>query len=67
MDAARQPPSPLDRAEAMHRVLRIWAKAIGCSTAQVTDVVTRAGLPMEKLWNSLAAASDPTGPRPTAS
>jgi len=45
------PPSPRIAPAAVDAALRIWAKAIGCSTNQVTDIVTRAGLPMEKLWN----------------
>ena len=54
-------PSPLQRAAEVNDVLRVWAKAIGCPVNQVTDVVRRAGLPMEKLWNSINAASDLRG------
>jgi len=57
MPANMLPPSPRERAAAIDAALRVWAKAIGCSTSQVTDVITRAGLPMEKLWNSVAIAS----------
>ena len=49
--------SPLQRAAEINEVLRIWASAFGCSTHQVTDVVARAGLPIEKLWNSINAAT----------
>jgi hypothetical protein len=39
----------------MDEVLHIWAKALGCPANQVTDVVRRAGLPIEeKFWNSIA-------------
>ena len=55
------PPSPLQRATEINEVLRVWAQAIGCPVNQVTDVVGRAGLPMEKLWNSINAASDLRG------
>jgi len=41
----------------MNEVLRVWAQAIGCPVNQVTDVVRKAGLPMEKLWNSMSAGS----------
>ena len=54
-------PSPLQRATEMNDVLRVWAQALGCPVNQVTDVVRRAGLPMEKLWNSMNAASDLRG------
>ena len=57
MRANTLPPSPHERAAAINAVLRIWAKALGCSTSQVTEVITRSGLPMEKLWNSVAIAS----------
>ena len=50
-------PSPLHRAVEMNEVLRVWAQAIGCPVNQVTDVVRKAGLPMEKLWNSMNAGS----------
>jgi len=39
----------------MFEVLRVWANALGCTPQQVTDVVAKAGLPMEKLWNSIDA------------
>ena len=62
------PPLPLDRAAEMNAVLRVWARAFGCSTNQVTDVARRAGLPMEKLWNSMQKRScgelDGGGPGP---
>jgi hypothetical protein len=39
----------------MDEVLRVWAKALGCPMNQVTDVVRRAGLPIEeKFWYSIA-------------
>ena len=57
------PPSPLQRAAAMHEVLGVWAKAFGCATNQVTEVARKAGLPMEKLWNSIDAASHFSGVR----
>ena len=47
------PPSPIQRATELDEVLRVWGKALGCPTNQVTDVVRRAGLPIEKLWNSM--------------
>jgi hypothetical protein len=47
--------SPSQRAAGIQDVLRVWASALGCSTAQVTDVVSKSGLPMEKLWNSINA------------
>ena len=50
-------PSPLQRAAEMNEVLCVWAQAIGCPVNQVTDVVRKAGLPMEKLWNSMSAGS----------
>lgn len=56
MNTATTPPSPRQRAAEMFEVLRVWANALGCSPQQVTDVVARAGLPMEKLWNSIDAA-----------
>jgi hypothetical protein len=47
--------SPLQHAAEMDKVLRIWAKALGCPMNQVTDVVRRAGLPIEeKFWYSIA-------------
>jgi len=52
------PPSPLQRAARTNEVLRVWASAFGCATHQVTDVARKAGLPMEKLWNSIDAASE---------
>lgn len=49
------PRSPLQRVTEMDEVLHIWAKALGCPANQVTDVVHRAGLPIEeKFWNSIA-------------
>ena len=49
------PHSPLQRTTEMDEVLRIWAKALGCPMDQVTDVVRRAGLPIEeKFWYSIA-------------
>ena len=57
MAAQTVSPSPLQRAAEINAVLRVWAKAFGCSTNQVPDVARRAGLPMEKLWNSINAAS----------
>ena len=57
MSTQTPPLSPLQRAAEMNAVLRVWASALGCRTSQVTEVVRRAGLPMEKLWNSMDAAS----------
>jgi hypothetical protein len=48
-------PTPLQRAAQVNQVLAIWARAFGCSAGEVTNVVRRAGLPMEKLWNSISA------------
>jgi len=60
-------PSPRQRAAEMNETLRIWANALGCSTAQVAEVVRQAGLPMEKLWNSLNHFQPfGTGARPSA-
>jgi len=53
MTTATMSPSPRQRAAEMNETLRIWANALGCPAAQVAEVVRRAGLPMEKLWNSL--------------
>jgi hypothetical protein len=55
MNTANLPPSPRQRAAEMFEVLRVWANALGCTPQQVTDVVAKAGLPMEKLWNSIDA------------
>ena len=44
----------LQRATETDEVLHVWAKALGCPADQVTDVVRRAGLPIEKLWKSIA-------------
>jgi len=40
----------------MFEILRVWGSALGCNPLQVTEVVAKAGLPMEKLWNSIDAA-----------
>ena len=56
MDTNEMPPSPRQRAAEMFEVLRVWGNALGCNPLQVTEVVARAGLPMEKLWNSIDAA-----------
>ena len=42
-----------ERRQRIAEGLRIWARALGCSPSQVADTVCRAGLPIEKLWNSL--------------
>jgi hypothetical protein len=57
------PPSPLQRAAAIDEVLGVWAKAFGCATNQVTEVARKAGLPIEKLWNCVDAASHASGAR----
>ncbi|MEO5764798.1 MAG: hypothetical protein ABIR52_05760 [Casimicrobiaceae bacterium] len=49
--------SPRHAAAVTHHVLGVWARALGCREDQVTDVLSRAGLPIEKLWNSIDAAS----------
>ncbi len=43
------------RLSVTQEVLAVWARAFGCSPDQVTETVARAGLPMEKLWNSINA------------
>jgi len=47
--------TPSQRAAQVNQVLAIWARAFGCPVSEVTNVVRRSGLPMEKLWNSISA------------
>jgi hypothetical protein len=56
MTNAQSTTVPVDRIVRINEGLRIWARALGCSPGQVADVVARAGLPIEKLWNSLNVA-----------
>jgi hypothetical protein len=47
----------LQHAVATNETLGIWASALGCAPSEVTEVVRRAGLPIEKLWNSICATA----------
>ena len=49
--------TPFQRAAQVNQVLVIWARAFGCPVSEVTNVVRRAGLPMDKLWNSISAGA----------
>ena len=51
-------PTPMQRSVAIQKVLRVWAAALDCPTSQVADVVRKAGLPIEKLWNSIDATAN---------
>ena len=51
-------PSPMQRSVAIQNVLRVWAAALDCPISQVAEVVRKAGLPIEKLWNSIDATAN---------
>ena len=46
-------PVTTERSAALSEVLHVWARAFGCPVNEVTSVAVKAGVPIEKLWNSI--------------